>query len=222
MRRSRRRSRICSWTGGRRDRPAVPAAVDGRPGPACGVPNHRRRHAERLRSAARCGGLHRRGCTLPRRPARRGTAHPRRPSAPRRRALPLVPATGALAVHDGEHRAPRGIQGGWDGAGDAGRNRREGSRDANAHQGQPGALRACLTSSRPRRPVRAQEAVSIDDQGPTARSSECPASSRGHWAMGRPPHSSDTGGHVGEPPSHLMEPCCGQPEGESSQGSWRP
>ena len=44
-------------------------------------------------------------------------------------------------------------------------------------------------------------AFSTDDQGPAARSSERPASSRGHWAMGRPPGHADTGGQTGEPPS---------------------
>src|SRR5919199_6807998 len=36
-----------------------------------------------------------------------------------------------------------------------------------------------------------------DDQGPTVRSSERPASSRDHWAMGRPP--GHTGCQVGAP-----------------------
>jgi hypothetical protein len=65
--------------------------------------------------------------------------------------------------------------------------------------------------------------LSTEDQGSTARSSERPASSRGHWAMGRPPGHSDTGGQPGEPPLvRVMEHCCGQPGGESSHGSWRP
>jgi hypothetical protein len=56
--------------------------------------------------------------------------------------------------------------------------------------------------------------VKATDQGPTARSSERPASSRGHWAMGRPPGHTGTGGQSGEPPSvRVMEHCCGQPGG---------
>ena len=50
-------------------------------------------------------------------------------------------------------------------------------------------------------------------QAPTVRSSERPASSRDHWGMGRPL-------------IRVLEPStcqsCGQPDGESSHGSWRP
>src|SRR5450755_75953 len=62
-----------------------------------------------------------------------------------------------------------------------------------------------------------------DDQGPTARSSERPASSRDHWAMGRPSGHADTGGQSGGPPLvRVWEHCWGQPGGESSHDSWRP
>lgn len=46
---------------------------------------------------------------------------------------------------------------------------------------------------------------------------------RDHWAMGRPPGHSDTGGQAGEPPLvRVIERCCGQFGGESSHASWRP
>lgn len=35
---------------------------------------------------------------------------------------------------------------------------------------------------------------------PLPRSSEYPAFRRDHWAMGRPPGHTDTGGQAGEPP----------------------
>jgi hypothetical protein len=57
------------------------------------------------------------------------------------------------------------------------------------------------------------EERSTDDQGPMVRSSERPASSRDHWAMGLPL-------------VRVLQPStchsCGQPGGESSHGSWRP
>ena len=70
-----------------------------------------------------------------------------------RRALPLVPAAGALAVHHGEHRAPRGDQARRDGAGDVGGNWCEESRAADAHHGQPGDLRRRGTRRPTRGPV---------------------------------------------------------------------
>jgi hypothetical protein len=60
---------------------------------------------------------------------------------------------------------------------------------------------------------RCEALLSTGDQGPTARSSERPASSRDHWAIGRPPGHTDTGGQAGGPPSVRVEHCCGQPGG---------
>ena len=64
---------------------------------------------------------------------------------------------------------------------------------------------------------------SADDQGPTARSSERPAWSRGHWAIGRPPGHAGTGGQAGGPSLvRVMEHARQPGRGDPSHGSWRP
>ena len=67
------------------------------------------------------------------------------------------------------------------------------------------------------------EVTVAPDQGPAVRSSQCPASSRGHWGMGRPAGHSGAGGQAGGPPLvRVLVHSCGQPGGESSDDSWRP